>query len=600
MLNRKLNFLDKGSLQLDGAPEFYVQYIENNQIKDRALWKKFIEPFVLKSDVKDMGWRCEYWGKMMRGACLIYTYTGDPELYAVLEETVLDMLSVQEENGRFSSYTVEQEFNGWDLWGRKYITTALLHFYEISENEALKSRILSALERHVDYIVERIGDKEGQKAITDTSYIYGGVNSCTILEPVVELYKKTGKESYLEFAKYILSTGGCKDGNLLAYAEENKFAPYQYPVKKAYEVMSFFEGVLAYYEVTGEEKYFKIVNNFVEKLNATEVTLIGSAGGFSEEMNNAAKRQTDRTDKIMQETCVTVTWIRLLFRLYRLTGKRKYIDRIERSTVNALYGSVNTKNIKVYIESADAYGEAFPFDSYSPSYNGKRGREIGGYKEFSDGTHYGCCACIGSAGLAILPLISVVKKGADYVINEYYPFRAKDADFEFSLTGDYLKDGKVDLVIDKTDGKEKRLKLRVPSWCNGFTVRIGNEEIQGRGEYVTIKKAFRTSDKLEIELNYGVRCIELNGLAAFEYGPLVLARDNRKEWYYYSLYEEADFGMPIKEVNIERDQPSEGEIVRFHLKQTNGVWTYLTDYTSCGKNWLDMGSRISVWLNYKK
>ena len=40
----------------------------------------------------------------------------------------------------------------------------------------------------------------------------------------------------------------------------------------------------------------------------------------------------------MQETCVTVTWMRLLTRLYLLSGEEKYIDRIERSGFNALYG----------------------------------------------------------------------------------------------------------------------------------------------------------------------------------------------------------------------------------------------------------------------
>ena len=56
--------------------------------------------------------------------------------------------------------------------------------------------------------------------------------------------------------------------------------------------------------------------------------------------------QTEPADNIMQETCVTVTWIRVMARMYLLTKDAKYIDRIEQSGYNALYGSLNTKSCK--------------------------------------------------------------------------------------------------------------------------------------------------------------------------------------------------------------------------------------------------------------
>ena len=42
-------------------------------------------------------------------------------------------------------------------------------------------------------------------------------------------------------------------------AEAAEKMPYEYPVVKAYEMMSYFEGALAYYEVTGETRYLNIV-----------------------------------------------------------------------------------------------------------------------------------------------------------------------------------------------------------------------------------------------------------------------------------------------------------------------------------------------------
>ena len=39
-------------------------------------------------DDENLGWRGEYWGKMMRGACITYKYTQSSKLYGILENTV--------------------------------------------------------------------------------------------------------------------------------------------------------------------------------------------------------------------------------------------------------------------------------------------------------------------------------------------------------------------------------------------------------------------------------------------------------------------------------------------------------------------------------
>ena len=57
----------------------------------------------------------------MRGGVLTWEYTLDAELYDVLTETVWDMLTVADSDGRVSTYSRETEFGAWDLWCRKYV-----------------------------------------------------------------------------------------------------------------------------------------------------------------------------------------------------------------------------------------------------------------------------------------------------------------------------------------------------------------------------------------------------------------------------------------------------------------------------------------------
>ncbi len=403
---------EPGTVTLRGQEKEYIDFITRTQLRDESLWRHFVEVFRTKADVADRGWRGEYWGKTMRGACLVYRCTADDALYEILRAAVLDLLSAAEPDGRISTYTRESECAGWDLWCRKYVLTGMLHFCDICKDEALVEHILDAMEKHLDRLIERVGPDEGQVPITETSDFWLGVNSCSILEPVLDLYKRRPNERYLRFARYIVGTGGCSGGDLIELALRDDTLPCDYPENKAYETMSFFEGVLALYETTGERRYLDAVLRFAEKVNDAEITLIGCAGCRHEQFDHAAVRQTEYAEKVMQETCVTVTWMRLSARLFLLTGDEKYADRVEGSALNALYGSVNLYGLPVKPEWGGDPLPGLPFDSYSPLCMNRRGRGVGGLKYFDDGTYYGCCAAIGAAGLAVYPLVRSLRQSA--------------------------------------------------------------------------------------------------------------------------------------------------------------------------------------------
>ena len=114
-----------------------IDFVMESQLLDRKMWKRFVEVFKDHADNEDKYWRGEYWGKTMRGACLVYQYNRSKQLYEVLKETVLDLISIQEDSGRFSSYKVENEFQSWDVWCRKYVLTGMLHFYDICDELGL-------------------------------------------------------------------------------------------------------------------------------------------------------------------------------------------------------------------------------------------------------------------------------------------------------------------------------------------------------------------------------------------------------------------------------------------------------------------------------
>ena len=70
-----------------------VKFICDAQLRDRSLYRRFAAVFGTEADDSNRGWRCEYWGKLMRGACFICAYTQDSELYSILEEGVRELLA---------------------------------------------------------------------------------------------------------------------------------------------------------------------------------------------------------------------------------------------------------------------------------------------------------------------------------------------------------------------------------------------------------------------------------------------------------------------------------------------------------------------------
>ena len=64
--------------------------LSEKQLLKADLWYDFAEQFSDQIDGSDDGWRGEYWGKMMRGGCFVYSYTKNKKLLEILTDTGCD------------------------------------------------------------------------------------------------------------------------------------------------------------------------------------------------------------------------------------------------------------------------------------------------------------------------------------------------------------------------------------------------------------------------------------------------------------------------------------------------------------------------------
>lgn len=597
--------LANGSFCFEGVLKNAIRQVEKKQLMDRELWKLFVEQF-RKGDADDhnQGWRCEYWGKMMRGACMVYQCAPCDKLYAVIEESVLDILTTQDSHGRFATYSVENELNGWDLWGRKYVFLGMQHFLEICRDEQLYRRVLAALELHAEAIMKCVGpEEEGKKEILKASQHWDGLNSGSLLEPIMRMHQLTRNEKYLDFARYIVSRGATSRTNLFELAYEGNLAPYQYPVTKAYEMISNFEGLLEYYRVSGEEKWKIACINLADKIAETDVTIIGCSGCTHELFDHSSVRQFDTEEKgIMQETCVTVTWMKFCWQMLCLTGESKWADRIEWSLYNALLGSVNTD-----------VADGLPFDSYSPLLPGTRGRGIGGFQKMENDSYYGCCACIGAAGLGLGGIAQAVCAQEGTYLNFYMPgtittLTPEGQKFALEIQTAYPLNDQIDVAVRLQHNETFTIGLRIPAWSKVSRVYVNQEEVQCvRGAYLKLNREWKNGDTICIVLDLRVAPIQPEAFGvsssespfvALHRGPILLARDNR-------------LGMDIEQpISLKLDEngfvcteilntPPFDCMIALDVIQPDETSFPVVDYASAGKTWNEE-SRMCAWLKTAK
>lgn len=573
--------------------------LSERQLKDTAIWRITAEQFAATSDSfgiddSDRGWRCEYWGKLMRGGVFTYRVSRDAALYSVLEATVRHMLSLQGKDGRFSTYSPAAEFCGWDVWGRKYIMLGMIYFLDICKDDALKDEILSALTLHADYMVARLGNGSGGKLnIAKCTSHWDGLNSCSVLEPFVFLYNLTGKKEYLDFAEEVVSLGGTAHNDLFDIAYQNLTAIKDYPQRKAYEMMSCFEGLAEFVRIKNSEKHRRALKNFADRVLDEELSIIGCCGCDFECFDGTRSTQFSPTKEkdVLQETCVTVTWMKFCWQILRMFGDVRFAEALERSTYNAFCGAYLSEEES---DPSENFGILLPVDSYSPLRRGTRRRKIGGRKTVTaDGAFYGCCVAIYATGFGPAAFASVCSSHDGAYINLYRNGCTRipilDEEVSFRIDTDYPSTGRISIKIGIGSPKHFALNVRIPSFAKNTLLKVNGERKEVTPGYTRIERTWESEDTLTLDFDMPIMAVypsDLTGdtsaddCVALCRGPIVLALDER--------ISDPSCGILLRSDERTFDAVTSKSDIPFHanasyeITQSNGDTVALVDYASAG------------------
>ena len=593
--------LPAGAIQMSGYLEEYIQKSINNWNKGKLPYHEFVNFF--RTHAAPQFALGEMWGKAVRSGCMFYRYTHDAELKSILDKTVADLLTTQDANGSISCTPADKQpgsENG-DLWERKYVMLGLEEYYAHVDSSPA---VLEALKRHADCIIAQVGHAP-KREITDLGWSATNIGaepchieSSTLLEPFMRLFNLTGEQRYLDFATYIVESGGTKHYNLIELACANT-PPYlmsgHYP--KAYEMMSLFEGLVEYYRVTGDAKCRQAFLNLYNNIRTREITIIGNGGAdrpfhpyvAGEAWGNTAFEQTNPAITRMMETCVGVTWMKFCSQVLRLTGAPTAMDEIEKYVYNGLLGAMKPS------------GDGF---SYVNLLNGNKVVNYGWGWKFN-GFYVTCCNLNGPMGLAYIPYVAVMEDGSGPVVNLYNAGSVNTRTpggqpLHLTLDTEFPLSGKVVISISPEQKEKFTVKLRIPAWSKGTVLAVNGKRMEvTAGTYAAITRKWSKGDTVELTFDMACRLVDAphgtdpagDNFRAVVRGPIVLARDENID---------ARYAEPVKvqtrpdgTVDIRPVSPTLPATKMEYLVPTDRGDIRMVDYASVN-GW--EGKRICTWL----
>ena len=589
--------LPAGAVRLDG-------FFENDIRNSIDHWNKGVVPYAAMVDFFRNG-RSQFalgemWGKAVRSGCMFYRYTADPELKEILSQTVKDLLSTVRPNGSISCVPPEKQPDGpgGDLWERKYVLLGLDRYYDLVEADPA---VLRAMTDQADCIIEQVGEPP-KVPITSLGWSPNHIESSTLLEPFMRLYNRTGEKRYLDFARYIVSTGGSEGYDIFRQAYDN-VPPHEMggPYPKAYEMMSMFEGAVEYYRVTGDEYVRRSFMNLYDNIRRNEITIVGNGGGdqpyhpavMGEGGDHTAVEQTNPDITRMMETCVGVTWMKFCSQILRLTGDPSAVDEIEKYIYNGLLGAMKPS------------GDGF---SYVNLFNGEKVTNYGW------GTTFGslpvtCCNLNGPMGLAYIPFVAVMESDRGPVVNLYNAARAELStpqgdSLSLRIETDFPLSDRVLVRVDPHAASLFTLSLRIPSWSERTVVKVNGKKVRSvePGAYLSLERIWKPGDRVELAFDMRCRLLDAprgsnragDSFQALVWGPIVLARDENID---------PDYDEPVRVVagkdrvvRVKRVAPTLASTrLEFEVPTDDGP-IRMTDYASVN-GW--EGAHICTWLPVK-
>ena len=442
-------------------------------------------------------------GHYLSAVALASATAGNSVLKSRGDEVVGGLMQCQQKNGNgyvsaFPTALFEHLQEGKPVWAPFYtyhkIMAGLLDMYVLTGNtDALK--VAEGMAQWVDHYFEGISDEQRQRMLRTE---YGGMN-----EGLVNLAALTKKQQYIDTAK-LFEQPSILDP-LAARRDELTGLHANTNVPKMI-------GAARMYEVTGDRRYRRIAEYFLEEVLTARSYAIGNTS-LDEHWTTPADQLKGSLGWTNAECCVAYNLMKLERLVFGWTGDARWMDTYERAMFNCRLGTQNAQGLKQYF---------FPLAAgYWRAYH-------------SAEDSFWCCTGTGVEEFAKFTDTIYFHRGGDVYVNQFIASTLdwKEEGLKIEQTTKFPQEQGTTLKIASARPKMRTIHVRIPAWTtDAAEVKVNGrplEAVADSGSYLAIRRVWKDGDTISLSLPMQLRTEPLAGddsVTAAMYGPLVLAAD---------------------------------------------------------------------------
>ena len=490
--------------------------------------------------------RGHFLGHWLSAAALHYQETGDRELKAKTEAILDELALCQEDNGGEWVCPIPEKYLYWigkgkNIWAPQYTIHKLLmglvdvyRYMEVDCALQIADKLADWFERWSAGYTEEEFDN-----ILD-------IETGGMLEVWADLLEITGDQKYRELLRRYyrgrLFEPLLEGKDVLTNMHANTTIP---------EVL----GCARAYEVTGEDKWLKIVQSYW-KCAVTDRGCFATGGQTQGEIWTPMKKLKARLGDKNQEHCTVYNMIRLAEFLFRHTRDPKYMHYIEYNMRNGIMaqtywqgiswkGSLGSGLLTYFLpmKAGSRKDWAGEMDSFFCCHgtmvqaNAAWNRHI--YYQDAD-TLYVTMYADSDAAFEIGGRKACLTQRQDYMNGSLMNSSENSVKQTVNdITGTYANRPdfrKYVFTVHLEEDAEYTLSLRIPDWITREAKVYVNDELaattDNTNEFLSLKRIWKDGDRVVLQLPIGLRFIPLpddEQMGAFRYGPDVMAGITEQE-----------------------------------------------------------------------
>lgn len=496
--------------------------------------------------------------KWFEGMATVYAITKDAELDKLMDKIIATITKVQRADGYIHTPVIIHEMNlGIDTHAKQTIVTGtkvgdkddsafgnrlnfetynlghLMTAAVIHHRATGKNTLLDAAIKATDFLChfyETASADLARNAICPSHYM-----------GVVEMYRTTRNERYLELSKNLIDIRGMVENGTDDNQDRVPFREQYKAMGHAVRANYLYAGVADVYAETGEEQLMKNLESIWNDIVNRKMYITGACGALYDGTSPDGTFYTpDSIQKVHQsfgrafqlpnttahnETCANIGNLLFNWRMFKVTGDAKYADLVETVMYNSVLSGVSLDGKRFFYTNPLRIAKDFP-------YTLRWSKEREEYIKICN-----CCPPNTVRTLCQAQNYAYSIGNAAIYCNMY---GSSDAEIELDKKNkiklkqisNYPWDGDVKINIESTNIKtETSLMLRIPEWCTEATVWVNGAQqhvVVEPNSFVELKRRWKKSDVVELKMEMRVCLLESNPLVeetrnqtVVKRGPLV-------------------------------------------------------------------------------